>query len=97
VRKALGLAAEIVRHPPEPHYVWAPEGEEPDWQDLEARGLLPKPGFEVMPRRWVVEWSFAWNGQNRRMSKDYEGVPESGEAFMYVASARLMVRRLARK
>jgi putative transposase len=97
VRKALGLAAEIVRHPPRPRYVWAPEGEEPDWDDLEARGLLPKPGFKVLPRRWVVERSFAWNSQNRRMSKDYEGVPESGEAFMYVANARLMVRRLARK
>jgi putative transposase len=96
VEKTLGLAAEIVRRPPKPRYVWAPEGEEPDWDDLRARGLLPEPGFKVLPRRWVVERSFAWTGQNRRMSKDYEGVPESGEAFMYVAMARLMVRRLAR-
>ena len=96
VEKALGLAAEIVRHPPKPRYVWAPEGEEPDWDDLRARGLLPKPGFKVLPRRWVVERSFAWTNQNRRMSKDYERVPESGEAFMYVAMSRLMVRRLAR-
>jgi transposase len=42
-----------------------------------------------------VERSFSWTGQNRRMSKDYERVPESGEAFMYVATTRLMVRRLA--
>jgi putative transposase len=96
VEKALRLAAEIVRRPPKPRYVWAPEGEEPDWDDLRARGLLPKPGFKVLPRRWVVERSFAWTDQNRRMSKDYERVPESGEAFMYVAMSRLMVRRLAR-
>jgi putative transposase len=44
-----------------------------------------------------IERSFSWNGQNRRMSKDYERVPETGEAFMYVAMTRLMVRRLARK
>jgi putative transposase len=96
VEKALGLAAEIVQHPPKPRYVWAPEGEEPDWDDLRARELLPEPGFKVLPRRWVVERSLAWTDQNRRMSKDYERVPESGEAFMYVAMSRLMVRRLAR-
>jgi putative transposase len=96
VEKTLGLAAEIVRHPPKPRYVWAPEGEEPDWDDLRARGLLPEPGFKVLPRRWVVERSFAWTGQNRRMSKDYERLPETGEVFMYVAMSRLMVRRLAR-
>jgi putative transposase len=97
MQKTLGLAAQIVRHPPKPRYVWTPEGEEPDWEDLRARGLLPKPGFKVLPRRRVVERSFSWNDQNRRMSKDYERVPETGEAFMYVANARLMVRRLARK
>jgi putative transposase len=96
VEKTLGLAAEIVRHPPKPRYVWAPEGEEPDWDDLRVRGLLPQPGFKVLPRRWVVERSFAWTDQNRRMSKDYERIPETGEAFMYVAMSRLMVRRLAR-
>ncbi len=96
VEKALGLTAEIVRHPPKPRYVWAPEGEEPDWEDLRARGLLPKPGFKVLPRRWVVERTFSWTDQNRRMSKDYERVPETGEALMYVAMTRLMARRLAR-
>ena len=46
--------------------------------------------------RWVVERTLAWLAQNRRMSKDYERLPESGEAFIYVAMSRLMVRRLAR-
>lgn len=96
VEKELGLTAEIVRHPPKPRYVWAPEGEEPDWDDLRARGLLPEPGFKVLPRRWVVERSFSWVGHNRRMSKDYERLPETGEAFMYVAMTRLMLRRLTR-
>jgi putative transposase len=63
---------------------------------VKARGLLPEPGFRVLPRRWVVERSFAWTGQNRRMSKDYERLPETAEVVMYVAMSRLMVRRLAR-
>ena len=48
-----------------------------------------------MPRRWVVERSFSWTGQNRRMSKDHERAPETGEALLYVAMSRSMVRRLA--
>lgn len=96
VEKMLGLSAEMVRHPSKPRYVWAPEGEEPNWDDLKARGLLEKPGFKVLPRRWVVERSFAWTDQNRRMSKDYERLPETGEALLYAAMSRLMVRRLAR-
>ena len=43
-----------------------------------------------------MERTFSWLGQNRRMSKDYEPLPESGEAFLYVAMSRLMARRLAR-
>jgi putative transposase len=50
----------------------------------------------TLPRRWVVERTFAWLGQNRRMSKDYERLPETGEAFVYVAMTRLMARRLTR-
>jgi transposase len=43
-----------------------------------------------------IERSFSWTGQNRRMSKDHERVPETGEALLYVAMSRSMVRRLAR-
>ena len=43
-----------------------------------------------------MERTIAWIDQNRRMSKDYERLPESAEAFIYVAMSRLMVRRLAR-
>ena len=57
----------------------------------------PRPAFTVLPRRrWVVERTFSWVGQDRRMSKDYERLPESSEAFIYVAMSRLMARRLAR-
>lgn len=43
-----------------------------------------------------IERTFSWTDQNRRMSKDYERVPETGEAFIYMAMIRLMARRLAR-
>ena len=52
-------------------------------------------GFVVLPKRWLVERSFSWLGRNRRLSKDYERLPESSEAFMYIASIRLMAKRLA--
>jgi putative transposase len=44
----------------------------------------------------VVERTFAWLGQNKRMSKDYERLCSTGEAFVYAAMSRLMVRRLVR-
>ena len=47
-------------------------------------------------RRWVVERTFAWISHNRRMAKDYERLCATGEAFVYAAMTRLMVRRLAR-
>jgi putative transposase len=53
----------------------------------------PRP---FLPKRWIVERTFAWLGHNRRLSKDYERLPESAEAFIYVAMSRLMARRLAR-
>jgi putative transposase len=70
---------------------WAKEGVAVDWEKL-----LPPKGFQVLPRRWVVERTFSWTDQNRRMSKDYERLAETGEAFIYVAMSRLMARRLAR-
>ena len=58
---------------------WTKEGVKVYWE----RFMLAQ-GFQVVPRRWVVERTFMV-GQNRRMSKDYERLPESGEAFIYVA------------
>jgi putative transposase len=100
VEEVLGLSVEIVRRPPKPipqkvamrwAEEWAKEGVKPDWEKL-----LPRRGFQVLPRRWVVERTFAWLTQNRRMSKDYERLCATAETFIYAAMTRLMVRRLVR-
>ena len=51
-------------------------------------------GFVVHPRRWVVERTFGWLGRYRRLSKDYEELPERSEAWIYAAAIHLMLRRL---
>jgi len=51
--------------------------------------------FEVLPKRWIIERTFAWLGRYRRLSKDYEHRPRSSEAWIYLAMIHLMVRRLA--
>ena len=101
MQKTLGWSAEIVKHPPK----LAPEEVMMRWmRELNKEGISvnrvkftphkgPRP---FLPRRWVVERTFSWLSQNRRMSKDYERLPESSEAFIYAAMSRLMARRLAR-
>jgi putative transposase len=63
--------------------------------DIIRRSATAK-GFEVLPRRWVVERTFAWLGRCRRLAKDWEATIESATAWAYIASIRLMTRRLAR-
>jgi putative transposase len=64
---------------------------------IDTKKFMPQKGPRpFLPKRWIVERTFSWLSQNRRMSKDYERLPESGEAFIYVAMSRLMARRLAR-
>jgi transposase len=55
------------------------------------------PRFVVVPRRWVVERTFAWLGRFRRLSKDYEFLPATSEAVIHLAMIQLLVRRLASK
>lgn len=52
-------------------------------------------GFQVLPKRWKVERTFGWLTRNRRLSRDYERLPETSEAFIYITMIRLMTRRLA--
>jgi len=54
-------------------------------------------GFKVLPRRWVVERTFGWLNRYRRLSKDYEGLPETSEAMIYATMVRVMARRLGRR
>jgi putative transposase len=100
VEKELGLRVKVVHRTPKPApekiaRIWAEEWAKEGWH-IDWQRPLPRRGFEVLPRRWVVERTFAWLSQNRRMSKDYERLCVSAEAFVYAAMIRLLVRRLAR-
>jgi len=67
----------------------------PGWE-LEVKTREPGvKGFAVLPKRWVVERTFAWLGRFRRMSKDYEFHPETSESMIHLAMINVMVRRLA--
>ncbi len=60
-------------------------------------GLEGRPrGFRVPPRRWVIERTFAWLSRSRRLARDHERLPETGEAMIHAAMSRIMLRRLAR-
>lgn len=81
MRNERGWRVEVPRHPD---------------RQLWRYGLEEKPrGFQVLPRRWVVERTFAWLGQARRLAKDYERLPETGVAMIHWAMSRIMLRRLA--
>src|SRR5271157_3768204 len=61
-----------------------------------VRKLPDQVGFQVLPRRWVVERFFAWVNRNRRLAKDFEGTIASATAFLYAACVMLLTRRIAR-
>ncbi len=88
VKETLDWTLEIVQRPFEGlRYVWVPAGVEPP--------EIPH-GFVVVKRRWVAERTFAWLGRSRRLSKDYEFLPESEESWIYTAMIRLLLTRLTR-
>ncbi|MCC9641615.1 transposase, partial [Rhodopirellula sp. JC740] len=76
----------------------------PDWVQTTCRLLLQtvlRPvhakGFVVLPKRWIVERTFAWMNRHRRLSKDYERLTETSETVIYIAMIDLMSRRLAKR
>ncbi len=83
--ETLGCAVAVVRKPPA--RVWIGPGQAPPERPT---------GFQVLPRRWVVERTFAWLGRYRRLSKAYEVLSATEEAWISLAMVRLMTVRLAR-
>ena len=86
-------------------HVWADRAYRGQFEQVASQAGLnveivtPEPGqkgFEVQPRRWVVERTFAWLSNYRRLSKDYEQWVETSDATIYAAMTHLMLRRLAR-
>jgi transposase len=66
-----------------------------EWQIEIVRRSDTAKGFVLLPRRWVVERTFAWLNRNRRLAKDVEATIESAVTWLYIASVKLMSRRLA--
>lgn len=83
-------------------HIWADQGYRGDKLQRVADGCSielevverTEPGFAVQPKRWVVERTFAWLGKHRRLSKDYERLPQMSECFVYQAMTSLMLKRL---
>jgi putative transposase len=94
IESTLGGSAQIVKHRPRYKKVGVFE-DLPDDQ-IDWSTYLPPPGFPVLPRRWVLERTFGWQSQQRRLSKDYERLCATSEAWIYAAMIRLMLRRLTR-
>jgi putative transposase len=64
--------------------------------ELEIVAKAPGETFVVLPKRWIVERTFGWLGRSRRLSKDYEALCETAEAWILIAMINLMAKRLAR-
>jgi transposase len=66
-----------------------------DWR-IEIVKRADVAGFQVLPKRWIVERTFAWIGRCRRLAKDFENLARIAIAFLWLASIRLLLRRLTR-
>jgi putative transposase len=98
------LIAKVVDTFPTIEKIWADgtyRGEFVDWVHETLNAVLEvvqreqgQKGFKVQPKRWVVERTFAWLGNYRRLSKDYERLPRNSEAMIYLASIKTMLKRV---
>ncbi|MGO8948221.1 MAG: IS5 family transposase [Ktedonobacterales bacterium] len=86
VWEAFGWRLQVVEHPGGGRGSWLRADQEPP---------VRQPGCHPAPHRWIVERTIAWIGRNRRMSKEYDFLPISSEAWIYVSMIRLMLKRLA--
>lgn len=87
VKEHLGWDIEIVRRLGTPS--------DASLMEPKAKTKPSKPGFQLLPRRWVVERSFAWITRWRRLCRDHEGLPASSEAFIKLSASRRMLSHLA--
>lgn len=71
--------------------------EQGEWELQILERSADTEGFAVLPHRWIVERTLGWLMRNRRLSKDYERLVQSSEAFIEVAMIRLILKRLARE
>lgn len=86
ISQKYGIELEVVKREPGRRRIYNKE-----WR---AEWIPVERTFSVLPRRWVVERTYAWMGRNRRLSKDYEYLPEVSETYLYVAMSKLLLRRL---
>lgn len=86
IKRMYGIDLEVVKRSPCRFWVHKDTPKE----------LLPivEPGFKVQPKRWIVEWTFAWLNRNRRLSKEYDLQTKTSETLIYLAMNRLILRRL---
>jgi putative transposase len=89
IKQELGWSVEVVERSPRRGFLVTP--------DHQIQRVALPATFEPLPRRWVVERSFAWIGRDRRMSKDYEFLPATSETWISLSMVRVMLKRLARE
>ncbi len=88
IKEQLGGTVEVVERSPRRGFVVTSDGE---FQRVKLPAV-----FEPLPRRWVVERTLAWTSRYRRMSKDYERLPATSEALVYLTGICLLLGRLTR-
>lgn len=92
ITQSFGRTLEIVKRPRK--WFRVPDEIKDINSYLRERGIDTSDGFKILPRRWVVERTFAWINRYRRLSKDYEYCRYTSETFLFVAMTRTMLKRL---